>query len=387
MIRTLTLVSLFATTSIYVAAQPKAKFQQTQFDLGNIAWHSKSEAAIKLTNTGNKPLQITDVHPDCECTVVSYDRNEVAPGKSTTIVTTFDAETLGHFSRLISIKTNADADATDILLAGHVLPMEVDHTAEFSYHIENVHLSTDVIEFNDVNKGDNPEVVVTVYNSDKNDYTPSFLHLPKWLSAVASPEVLKPGRIGHVAFTLNSDELTELGVNQATIYVARHSGDKIRKEAAMNVSATLLPNLDDLQGAENEVDENSRKVAKTSAAIEKTSAAIVENISEEEMAVEAVPEADIPVVLCLGTSLGKKKQKGKLYLENKGTATLHVTTLQVYNPGIEVSLSKSAIEPGDKAILKVTALPKLSKFKGRPRILMITDDPKHTKIEIDLIAQ
>lgn len=128
MIRTLTLASILAASSLCAAAQPKAKYQNTKLDLGNVAWHTTSEATIKLTNSGNKPLEITDVHPDCECTVVSYDKNPIAPGKSTTIVANYDAEALGHFARMISITTNASAEPTDILLTGQVLTV-VDNTS------------------------------------------------------------------------------------------------------------------------------------------------------------------------------------------------------------------------------------------------------------------
>lgn len=350
--RKITFASLLALSCLCAAAQPKAKYDKSRYELGNISWHTQAIANIKLTNSGNKPLYITDVDTDCGCTVVAWDHSAIAPGASTILTATYDAETLGTFGRCVSITTNADTDPVDIVLAGRVLPEAVDMTGNFPYKIDDVLLATDLIEFDDVNLGEHPEVTISVMNNSTKDYAPEFMHLPKWLSVTASPEVLRPGRIGRATFILDSRQLPAMGLTQASIYVARFPGDKVRKAAEIGVSATLLPSFD---------------------------------LTENQML--NAPVAVIPSTLNLGPTLGKKRLKGALYLENQGASPLHVSALQVYNPGISVSLSKSTIEPGTKALLKVTTSASTGNFKGRPRILLITDDPNHSKIAIDITAE
>ena len=69
------------------------------------------------------------------------------------------------------------------------------------------------------------------------------MHLPKYLTAVADPDVIRPGRMGRMLITLNSDELPAMGLTQTSIYPSRFMGDRVSKETEINVSATLLPRI------------------------------------------------------------------------------------------------------------------------------------------------
>lgn len=344
-------ISLLALSTFAAVAQPKAQFSTKEVNLGNIAWHASAVANIQLTNTGNRPLYITDVHPDCDCTVVSWNHSAIAPGASTTIVATYDASTLGTFGRYISVTTNASTEPHEVLLTGRVMTEVYDYGKDFPFHVDQVLLSTDVLEFDDVNMGEYPEQTILVYNNGQKPYVPEFMHLPKYLSFVSTPEVIRPGRVGKVTFTLDSKELPMMGLTQCKIYVARFPGDKVHRGADMDVSATLLPQF---------------------------------NLSTREL--QMSPVAVIPTSINLGTGIAKKKLKGSLVLENRGAGVLHVSALQVYNPGISVRLSKSTIKPGERAVLRITASSAADNFKGRRRILLITDDPTNSKITIDVTA-
>lgn len=364
MIRKFSILALFAFSALALAAQPKAKFQKTTLDLGKVAWHSPVATTIRLTNSGNKPLVISAVETDCSCTVANWETKSIAPGNSTNIVVNFNAETLGTINRVVSVTTNAAEEPVDILLTGQVAPTEVDHTAEFPFKVDDVMLTANVVDFGDVRKGEHPEVVVRVLNNGKKNYTPEFMHLPTWLSAKSQPAVLAPGRMGNVTFTLDTDELPGLGSTQSKIYVARYQGDKVRKSAEMNVGATLLP------------------------ALETVEQQVGENVTPGSAETNAdVPLAVIPAKLALGKKLGKKKVKGSLTLANKGKKTLVVSAVQVYNPGLSVVLADAHIEPGSKTSLKVEASADVDKYKGRTQILIITNDPVHPKLVVDVVAE
>lgn len=349
--RRILLASFLSIAALTASAQGKAHYDAEEINLGNIQWHASAVANIRLTNKGNTPLYITQVETDCGCTVVSWDHSAVAPGASTNIVATYDAESLGTFGRYVSITTSADTEPTDILLTGRVLTEVLDYSA-FTFKVDDVHLSTDVLEFDDVNLGEHPEQTILVYNNSNTSYAPEFMHLPKYLSVLAQPEVLRPGRVGKVTFILDSEQLPTMGLTQSKIYVSRFPGDKVRRAAEIDVSATLLPQFD---------------------------------LTPRQL--QQSPLAVIPTTINLGTNLTKKKLKGSLILENQGAGDLHVNALQVYNPGISVSLSKSTLKPGEKATLRITASAAADNFKGRRRILLITDDPTNSKITIDVTAE
>lgn len=355
MIRKFTFASLLVFGILGAYAQPKAKYAKTEYQLGTIAWKSQARTSLKLTNSGNKPLQITAVDPGCECTVVKWDKSPIAPGGSAVLDVVYDAKTLGTFRREIAVTTNAAEEPTYLTLTGCVKANLDEDASPLAYKLSNVSISTELIEFDDVVMGQHPSVTVTVKNDGKKEYTPEFLNMPKWLSFKAYPEVILPGNSGRVTFTLNSEELSALGLTQTNIYIARYHGDKKHNSTEISVCATLVP-----QVARPAVEENS--------------------------AATTGPVAVLPAKLGMGKKFGKKRVREVVFLENKGDAPLHVSAIQVYNPAITVVLGKTTIDPGEKASLKVTANSNILQFKQHPRILIISDDPVRPKLSIDLTA-
>ena len=68
----------------------------------------------------------------------------------------------------------------------------------------------------------------------------------------------------------------------------------------------------------------------------------------------------------------------------KGKVHFSVSALQVYNAGISVSLDRREIKPGEKAKMKIIVNNSTLQFKGRRRILLITNDPRTPKLAIDV---
>lgn len=355
MIRKFSLALLCGFACLCASAQPKVKLQKTEYDLGNIAWHNTASAVIKISNSGNKPLEITEIDPGCECTVVNWDHKTISPGSSTTLTAVYKAETLGTFMRNISVKTNAADAPIYITLKGKVKERVAVDLSAFPFKDDNIRFSSQLIEFDDVIRGEHRDITINIMNAGKKDYVPNFLRLPSWLTFKAHPATLSPGQTGRITFSLNSAALEEYGLTQTNIYLSRYPGDKIHKNGEINVCATLVPAI-------------ATKPADGSG----------------EMTAEG-PLAVIPAKMCMGAKLGKKRVRGMVYLENHGTETLHVSALQVYNPEITVLLTDQNIKPGERAALKVTVTSNVYKHKHSPRILLMTNDPLHPKISIDLV--
>src|SRR5690606_19258403 len=70
---------------------------------GEIVPHS-----FKFTNTGNKELIIMDVKASCGCTVPSYSKDPIAPGKSGEINIEFNSQgKVGPNQKTITVVSNA----------------------------------------------------------------------------------------------------------------------------------------------------------------------------------------------------------------------------------------------------------------------------------------
>lgn len=339
--------------SLCTMAQPRMQFEQTTQELGTLLWHTPRTAVFKFTNKGTTDLIIKEVRTDCGCTDAEWTTTPIGPGSTGEIRATYDAEMLGRFNKGLAVFTNLEDKPTYLTLMGQVAMTQTEPTVDYPYQIGDYFLSTDDVEFDDVNRGDRPTVTLHIYNGSKKSYRPELMHLPKYLTAESDPAVIRPGRVGRVLLTLDSQELPNMGLTQTSIYLSRFLGDRVSKDTEINVSATLLPDFLD---------------------------------TPTQHALSPTLEID-STKITLGPLNKKGRASGQLMLSNKGKTPLLIKALQVYNPGISVSLNKRRIDPGDSQKLKITVNSNNTFFKGRRRILLITNDPDHSKMVIDVTVK
>ena len=358
-------LSAFLCATLYIYAQPQVEFAPgTRQELGTLLWHTPHEAVFTLTNKSTRPLVISDVHPDCGCTDARWTTSTINPGATGTITLRYDAELLGHFNKNVAITARfaeaGEEHAADemertyyVTIGGEVsMTKGADVSADYPYQIGDIYLSTDDVEFDDVHRGELPEKTLYVFNNSKKSYAPSLMHLPRYLIAEASPQVIRPGRTGRVVLKLNSDLLPAMGLTQTSIYLSLFPGDRVKRENEINVSATLLPEF-------------------------------INTPSSEKLA----PICHLDSTHITLPPLGKKKRvTGQLTLRNDGKTPLVISALQVYNPGLGVSIGKQKIMPGESEKIKITVNANSHYFKGRRRVLLITNDPAQPKTVIDVIV-
>jgi len=204
------------------------------------------------------------------------------------------------------------------------------------------------LEFDNVNKGELYSAEVHILNNGTTIMQPNVLHLPPYLSAHVSPERLSPGHSGKVTFTLHSDKIHDYGLTQTSVYMAQQLGEKVTPDTELPVTAVLLPPV--------------------------------------------VQTANAPQLVLSDTTLnlefgGKKKRSGEIIVANSGKSRLDISSLQMFTRGLKVTLGKSRLMPGEQTKLKITAMAKeLSKVRTVPRVLMITNDPKLSKVIITIHA-
>lgn len=324
------------------------RFDQVRREMGTLLWKNPASAVFTLTNTDTAAVVIESVRPDCGCTTVDYPRTAIAPGQKADIKVTFDAALLGHFEKIVDICTNrGDRRLT---VSGDVVLEVKERPERYPYHMGDFCLDADQVEFDNVRRGDHPVKVIRVYNAGRQTITPELMHLPKYLSVATEPISIRPGRTGRILLQLESEHLRSLGLTQTEVFLSRFKGDRVATDNAITISATLLP---------------------------ETATATV--------ATASFPQATLDsTALYMGDLALKKELKREVTLTNTGTATLEVLALQVYNPGLQVSLNKSTLKPGESAKIKIKARRFKGIRKGRRRVLLITNDPVSPKIVIDL---
>lgn len=345
------LLSLFSTHALHAQ---QVETITGNVDCGKVLYERPVTAEFELRNSGAHPLRILDVRTSCGCTDADYPKQDVAPGASFTVKLTFDSRMLGRFNKSALVFVNSIEKPFQLAMTGTVVQELEDYSVEYPYAIGDLLVDKNVLEFDDVNKGDRPEQVLSVFNNGTAAAHPALLHLPSYLTAVSTPSQLKPGQGGRIIVTLNSSLLRDYGLTQTTIYLGSRPGEKVSDNKEIPVSAVLLPGFDNLNEAQ-------RKYG-----------------PKLELSAETL-EIDFA---------GKKRKTSAVVITNKGRSALNINSLQLFTSGVKVTLPKRTLQPGESTKLKVTAnREELKRVKGRPRVLMITNDPARPKVAIEIKTQ
>ena len=327
------LVSLLAVS----ASAQKITTQQETIDCGQVLFRNPVTAEFPLKNAGNKALRISQVRKSCGCTEVEFPERDIAPGDSFMVRATFDAKQMGTFIKQIGLFSNADEQPFVLTMRGKVVDRVVDFAGNYAYQLGKLKTDIQDLEFDDINRGDRPVQRIHIMNPTDEVLQPVVMHLPPYLTAQVSPSKLAPRHSGVITVVLDSRKLRDLGLNQTSIYLGSHLGDKVAPEKLTAEDMAQAPKL---------------KLSTTT--------------------------------LDLGNFGTKKKVKGEILITNEGKSVLEIRSMQMFTMGLQVSLKKSKIQSGETVKLKVTAVAsELKKSRSKnPRVLMITNDPDNAKVVV-----
>ena len=323
----------------------------TTIDCGRVGFEQPVTATYELRNKGKRRLVIESVRTDCGCTAVDFPK-EVPAGDNFTIKMTYDARQLGHFHKMAAIKSNASEQPLYLTMKGVVLAEVLDYAGNYPLSMGTMLLDKNELEFDDVNKGDEVIQEIHVYNNGTDVMQPNLMHLPPYLTAQVVPETISPGHGATITVTLHSEKLRDYGLTQTNVYLGKHLGDKVNADIEVPVSAILLPDL-----------------------------SAFANVNKEQAPQLQMSTTDIDF-----TSFDNKSKKTvDVTLQNTGHSTLVISSLQMFTSGLKVTLGSREINPGQSTTLKITGIASdLKNVRKRPRILMITNDPDHSKVVINI---
>ena len=351
--RIFTTLYTLAAVALTAAAQPRFTSNTEMHNFGQIEWKHPVSVQYTITNTGDQPLVLTEVEPDCACSVAQWTKTPIAPGEKGMVNVTFDAEALGHFHKSVAIYSNAEPHLVYLKFSGEVVQEIKDYTKTHPYLIGQIRIDKNNLDFPDVQPGDKPVIHIGVVNLSDRSYEPVLMHLPPYLQMEVKPNVLQKGEKGVITLTLDSEKLTDLGLTQTSVYLARFAGDKVGDENEIPVSAILLPDFSGMT------------------VTEKTNAPSIQLSTKD---------VDMSAVLAK-----KSKARQDIILTNTGRSPLQIRKLQVFHPAVGVSLKKSLLQPGESTRLRVNVVKKnIGKKRRHLRLLMITNDPMQPKVEINI---
>lgn len=345
------IISLLLVWGVCAAAQPVATYDRTEQDFGTILWKQPVSAKFTVTNRGDQPLVIIDVSTDCGCTEADWTQTPIAPGASGEVTATFDAAMLGRFHKSIGIYSNAEEIPTYLTLTGTVATQLENYDDTHPYIIGNLRLDRTHIDLGDGHKGDLLTTEVNIVNTGDIEYEPTLIHQHGHIRMESIPAKLGRKQAGKLRFTIDTQKLTQLGLTQTDIYMARFLGDKVSEENRLTTYATLLPDFSKLTAAQRIL----------------------------------APDIQLSdTVVNFGKFGEKKKLTRMVTLTNTGKSPLKILTMQVNDLTLNVQLKKNELKPGESSKLRINVVKNHMKQRQAVEagVLLITNAPDHPKVTI-----
>jgi hypothetical protein len=110
---------------LFAQSEPQAEivFEKSSFDFGDIKQGEVVNAVFKFKNTGKAPLILSNVATTCGCTVPSWPKEPIPPGKSAEISASFNsAGKMGQQNKVITVFSNAKTSQAQVSIICNVIP-------------------------------------------------------------------------------------------------------------------------------------------------------------------------------------------------------------------------------------------------------------------------
>ncbi len=106
---------LFAGMSFSQVNSAQLSIDKEVHDYGTISKGANGDCYFTITNTGDSPLIISNAKGSCNCTVPSWPKEPIAPGKSAQMKVTYGTDRVGPINKSVTITSNAANTPTKVV--------------------------------------------------------------------------------------------------------------------------------------------------------------------------------------------------------------------------------------------------------------------------------
>lgn len=120
----LALALVFSGIMMAQQSEPAISWAKTVHDFGTFNEADGVQTAIfEFTNTGDKPLFLTNVKASCGCTATDYTKEPVQPGAKGYVKASYNPKNRpGKFTKQITVTTNEFQPTSIVRITGEVIP-------------------------------------------------------------------------------------------------------------------------------------------------------------------------------------------------------------------------------------------------------------------------
>lgn len=225
--------------------KPGIEFSSSTYDFGTV-----KEAAGKVThefvfsNTGTTPLVIQQVTASCGCTTPGWTKQPIAPGANGKITVTYNAAGRpGHFTKTITVVSNADNNPVQLIIHGMVIPRPLSQDQAFPVDFGAIRLKSSIIPVGNIAKGEIKHVFVPVVNSSDKPVTLALSALPRHITAVVQPAILAPGKEASLQITYNSTLVNDWAFRNDPVLLVVNGDKKASEQNKVTITGYIAENF------------------------------------------------------------------------------------------------------------------------------------------------
>ena len=333
---------------VAMSQQAVLSFEEKTHDFAKVnEENGKITYVFNFTNKGNAPLVVNRVQASCGCTTPTWSKEPIEPGKKGSITVTYNPSGRpGAFNKTITVYSNAIEEQMVLTIHGEVISKQTGENSPYPVKIAGLGLKARVVQMNNVYKGKTQTSVLEIQNSTKAPIRPTIENLPVYLTAVVTPETLKPNEEAKITFSFNSKKCTQWGPVSDNAYLSLN-GVKIKSdEFKIQVVSNVIEDFSKLT-----LDQKRKS-----------------------------PILEMPVKsIDFGIIGAGSKQVGKLKVNNKGQNALVIRRIINNNKEISVKIIKSTIvSNGSSEIVAVLDTKNLAEGDYKKSFTIQTNDPDNS---------
>jgi hypothetical protein len=219
--------------------EPTISFDKDTHDFGVVKEEDgKIKYDFQFTNTGGKPLIISDVKASCGCTSPAWSKEPILPGKTGFVSATYDPTNRpGPFNKSLTVISNATNPNMILYIKGEVTAKPQTLEDVYRYSMGDIRLVSNHVSFAQVLKGKTSIQEMEIINVSEKPVKISFSKVPSHIVIKAIPEMLNPNEKGKIEVSYNSDLKDEWGFVVDRVDVMLN--DQFTGDNRLTVSATI----------------------------------------------------------------------------------------------------------------------------------------------------
>ncbi len=114
-------ISLLGIATVFAQSNAPIEFKETKHSFGKIKKDVPATYTFTFKNTSNAPVVIESAVAGCGCTTPEYPKGVVAKGATEKIKVTYNAASIGAFTKTVTVKVAKVVDPIVLTIDGEVV--------------------------------------------------------------------------------------------------------------------------------------------------------------------------------------------------------------------------------------------------------------------------